>query len=95
MKGVSADSEPRRPVELGSSSVPGEDPDLVCEFRVWFRVALPSSTLRLALFFSLFSCVHGAASGEVFGIIRRDPSVCNSNQLHVDIFRVFLYEFEV
>ena len=30
-----------------------------------------------------------------WGIISRDPSVSKSNQLHVDIFRVFLYYCEV
>ena len=36
-----------------------------------------------------------AVSRKIFDIIGQNPSVSNSNQLHVVIFSVFLYWFEV
>ena len=40
----------------------------------------------------LFGCSIGpqftAVIGEIFGHNRRDPSVCKSNRLHVDILRI-------
>ena len=48
-----------------SSSVTGEDPDLVCEFRGLVSCCL--AKLCITPCFLLFLGVHGVASGEVFG----------------------------